>query len=183
MEGHSLAELFVTRCMTVAKKYHIAAARLGRERAEGKDESVDVSFGLSKAETQRPYLENFAEEILDGRVSEGQIGLRAKMYGLRVFETANEAWLRAQEDDQLYCWVTKHDERVCCDCCELAKGSPYTRDQLIEMGIAGGSAHPLCRCEIVIAGEDKGCPELNPYCEENEEECHDHSLDATRYRF
>lgn len=155
---------------------HAEAASYGRRLAGVGGEEItdaDRSFGASMMLEQESFLRDFLDDIehspsysTDGVLNLERIEWRAGLYADALWGTANAAWTYAQpetyeeydEDTQtevtlqvLFWWQDVGDERECSTCPVLAAGSPYTRDQMEDVGFPGAADTECgnrCRCTL-----------------------------------
>lgn len=115
---------------------HARAAFLGRTRAGDKApfEADDLQFGALIAEDEAKFLDRFVLEMLlkkptvshdDGSLDFARIRARAQMYAGRLTGTANQTFVLASDEKELFDWILGATEH-CEVCPAIASAGPYT---------------------------------------------------------
>lgn len=134
------------------------ATVLGRRRAgdDAPPEDDDRKFAWLALEEQKGYLDGFVEDLKDGRYEDADdkldtdaIEKRAKLYSSRLTGIANEAYVLASDEEELWEWVLGGSEDHCGVCPERAANGPYKADEL--PGHPGDNSTPCkfnCLCSL-----------------------------------
>lgn len=176
------AKQFLALFLLLLLQFHTEAATVGRLHADvdidpGTDPTrfeshIDRNAAHAAVTLQKPFAENFADDILEGKYSEvvdvdpitgepvdgpnsiltlkvDAITKRALMYLVALSVTANRAWAAHLPDGLTFDWVLG-DEGIHCDVCpERASKGPYTIDTL--PGYPRDGSTPcliFCKCRL-----------------------------------
>lgn len=160
-EGSEGIDSFADQMVEALTPLHTRAATYGRLRAMGLPANSpvlpqDSTLGARIAESQRPYLENLAQQLLQGQVSPAQLDNRLRQYGQRAVGTANEAWVANQPETETLDWIDTGDSSECEDCVRIAANGPYTYATLPTYPGAGATqCSTSCRCYIETSGGER----------------------------
>lgn len=113
----------------------------------GRANMTSANNGRVGAQLRRDYgyLNNFAQEVANGQVSEAQALARIAQYGRATQSSYWNEWARQQPAIN---WVL-HPAEHCGDCIELAANSPYTANTLPTLPGAGATqCRSNCQCTL-----------------------------------
>lgn len=108
---------------------HRTAYEFGFKRARHIDPPPEMSSQVAQEvlRGERQFIDGFEDDLRAGKVKDP--GLRMAMYAGRMRGTANGGWIDGLPDDVLITWNLGVGDH-CEDCPPLAKGSPYTKQNL-----------------------------------------------------
>ena len=150
-------------------KAHTDGVVLGRQhggdRARANED--DELLGLEIKDGESEYLNNFIEDIKAGRYTDadgnlrvGAVKQRANLYISKVRGTANEAFVNASDDDELFDWIMLGTEH-CDDCPQFAALSPFTKSELYTYPGAGDT-ECLGNCQCILVRRSDGKEGFKP---------------------
>lgn len=161
IDGSMTVRQFVDSAVESLVPMHTRAATYGRARATGSGPSTlptsaDAVIGRRVAESQRPYLENLAQDILQGNASDAQLLNRLQQYGQRAVGTANEVWVANQPETETIDWIDTGDNAECENCVSRAANGPYTSETLPSVPGDGSTLCQMrCRCYLETSGGER----------------------------
>lgn len=130
------ADLFID----TLQERHSDAAALGRQRAgiAGARNGDDEDLGAAVATDEWRFLQSFRDDIKNGRydsedgtLNADAIATRASWYTKKLLATANEAFVQSSSEKATFLWILGETvEEHCTQCPDLAKGGPYSRDNI-----------------------------------------------------
>lgn len=159
--GDLTLEAYIAAALEVLEDGHAVCGSLGRRRAGdparfGTEDSLRASIAMRE---ERRYFEAFASQLAaqdpryvdeEGRYDAQRIASRSRNYLGKLRGTANDAFLDASTDEDLFDRVMLTLEH--CSTCPHKQGGPYTRSDLRRIGIPGDGRDECrqnCGCVLV----------------------------------
>lgn len=156
---------YIEALFDVLERAHTEAVVMGRKIGGDMSpiEADDELFAQLVMDREAIYLQNFQNDLLvgryigaDGDLKLAQINARARLYAGKLRATANETFVLSSETTDTFIWADIALES-CEQCPIIARGGPYTVDQLNAIGYPGQGRQPCrtnCGC-VLIRSRDK----------------------------